>query len=81
METGIGEWASAANGIPDEPYIRVTVRSHARQAIRQAVTNTGHQPGRSLIGAGGFHIEAFTEAGTLTGLYVRFTLTEFSSMQ
>ena len=73
-------WASAENGIPVEPHIRATVRSYARQAIHQALTNTGHQPGRGFIGTGGFHIEAFTEAGTLTGLYVRFTLTEYSTL-
>lgn len=73
-------WASAENGIPDESYIRATVRSYARQAIQQAHTNTGHQPGRGFIGTGGFHIEAFCEAGALTGLYARFTLTEYSTM-
>ena len=72
-------WASADNGIPDEPHIRATVRSYARQAIQQALTNTGHQPGRGFVGTGGFHIEAFTEASTLTGVYARFTLTEFST--
>jgi hypothetical protein len=59
-------WASANNSIPDEPHIRATVRSYARQAIRQALTKAGHQPGRGFIGTGGFHIEAFTEVSSLT---------------
>ncbi|GAB2712577.1 hypothetical protein GCM10011495_06800 [Hymenobacter frigidus] len=73
-------WASADNRIPDEHHIRATVRSYARQAIQQALTNTDHQPGRGFIGTGGFHIEAFTEAGTLTGLYARFTLADYSTV-
>ncbi|GAA3986939.1 hypothetical protein [Hymenobacter antarcticus] len=73
-------WASAYNSIPNEPHIRATVRSYARQFIQQARINTGHQPGRGFIGTGGFHIEAFSEAGTLTGLYARFTLNEYSTI-
>lgn len=73
-------WASADADIPDEPHIRATVRNYARQAILQALTNTGHQPGRGFVGTGGFHIKAFTEADTLTGLYARFTLAEFSTL-
>jgi len=72
-------WASADNTVPDEAHIRARVRDHARQAISQATTNTGHQPGRGFVGTGGFHIEAFAENGALTGLYTRFTLTDYST--
>ncbi|UYZ64898.1 hypothetical protein [Hymenobacter weizhouensis] len=73
-------WVSAEGfAVPDEACIRATVRNYARQAIRQATTGTGYQSGRGFIGTGGFHIEAHAEAGQLTLLYARFTLTDYTA--
>lgn len=71
-------WVSC-DGVPTEAEIRQAVRRYAKQAMRQALEDSGHAPGRGFVGTGGFHIEAVAENGAVAGLYARFEVTQWTT--